>query len=395
MDRVCARQVRNLLLNLTVINFCMVSAATHLYAIDPARPDSWSALIQQADTFHVQLKLTDAERSGRQALAAANVAGVSDARLPLTYAVLASIYRDQGRCSDSRASYSRAIALYEKQVNPSPKYVFRAIAGVMDAACECDDFAAAQRLFSVYSAQLQKYRTGPSDDAWILEIQAGIARGQKHYAIAEQEFRRAIKLFWRKNEPGNLGDIVELRNNVALMVGRQGRLGEGLKELELAVSQMEAISPRFFTLAICIEQYWELTHPTGQYTRSQSGVPTCTCTRDRSIWRRQSPDGHDHAELCVPYCEPIKTNGPRHYRRRQRRRIGSPSGATPRPSTLGICRLHEELLKVADGIVTSLLRTTILTLSGGILRVGATGTQVSWKTGSNRCSLVLAAIERW
>jgi hypothetical protein len=126
--------------------------------------------VQRADTFHVQLKLADAERSGRQALAAANAVGASDARLPLMYAVLASIYRDQGRCPDSRTSYSRAIALYEKQVNPNPKYVFRAIAGLMDAACECDDFAAAQRLFRVYSAQLQKYRTGLSDDAWILDV---------------------------------------------------------------------------------------------------------------------------------------------------------------------------------------------------------------------------------
>jgi tetratricopeptide (TPR) repeat protein len=289
--------------NLTVINLCMVSAATHLYAIDAAPPDSWSVLIQQADTFHVQLKLPDAERSGQQALAAANAAGASDARLPLTYAVLASIYRDQGRCSDSRGSYSRAIALYEKQVHPNPKYAFRAIAGLLDAACECDDFAAAQRLFHVYNAQLQKYRSDRSDDAWILEIQAGIARGQKHYAVAEQGFRSAIALL-EENEPGNLGDIVELRNNMALMVGRQGRTREGLKELELAVSQMEIISPRFITLPSALNNMGSLLTQLGN-TQEASLVFQRALTLAIDLY---GEDNRRTATIMMNYAAVLRTN---------------------------------------------------------------------------------------
>jgi tetratricopeptide (TPR) repeat protein len=302
MDRVCARRVRNLLLNLTVINLCLVSAATHLYGIDPAPPDSWSVLIQQADTFHVQLKLADAERSGRQALAAAN-ATASDARLPLTYAVLASIYRDQGRCSDSRASYSLAIALYEKQVNPSPRYVFRAIVGLIDAACECDDFTAAERLFRVYSAQLQKYRTGLSDDAWILEIQAGIARGQKGYAVAEQGFRRAIAVL-EENEPGSLGDIVELRNNMAMMVGRQGRTREALKELELVVSQMETISPRFITLPSAMNNVGVLLNQLGS-TQEASLVFERALTLAIDLY---GEDNRRTAMIMLNYAAVLRTN---------------------------------------------------------------------------------------
>ncbi len=169
----------------------------------------------------MQRKFADAERSGRQALAAANATGASDARQPLTYAVLASIYREQGRCTDARASYARAIALYEKQLNPNPKYVFTAIAGLMGAAVECDDFAAAQRLFRIYRAESQEYRSDVSDDALVLVIQAGIARGQKRYALAEQWYRRAIALL-EENGPRNPGDLAGLRNNMALMVGLQG-----------------------------------------------------------------------------------------------------------------------------------------------------------------------------
>ena len=303
MDRVCARRVINLLLNLTVINLCMVSAATHLYAIDSAPLDLWSFQIQQADTFHMQQKLADAERSGRQALAAANATGASDARLPLTYAVLASIYRDQGRCTDARASYSRAIALYEKQVHPNPKYAFSAIAGLLDAACECDDFTAAQRLFRVYSAQLQKYRFDRSDDAWILEIQAGIARGQKRYSVAEQGFRRAIALL-EENEPGNLGDIVELRNNMALMVGRQGRTREGLKELELAVSQMETISPRFNTLPSALNNMGVLLNQLGR-TQEASLVFERALTLAIDLY---GEDNRRTAMIMLNYAAVLRTN---------------------------------------------------------------------------------------
>ena len=229
--------------------------------------------------------------------------GASDARLPLTYAVLASIYRDQGRCSDSRASYSRAIALYEKQVNPNPKYVFRAIAGLIDAAGECDDFAAAQRLFRVYSAQLQKYRSNLSDDAWILEIQAGIARGQKRYAVAEQGFRSAIALL-EENEPGNLGDIAELRNNMALMVGRQGRIREGLKELELAVSRMEAISPRFITLPSALNNEGNLLAQLGR-TQEASLVFERALTLAIDLY---GEDNRRTAMIMLNYASVLRTN---------------------------------------------------------------------------------------
>jgi len=233
-------------MNLRATAIFVTLTAMHAYARDLGVPDSWSLLIRQTDTLHQQGKLADAERSGRLALIAAS--GVdSDERLPITHAILASVYRDQGRCAETRVHYARAAALYQKQLHPKPKYVFSAIVGLIGEACECDDFAGAQNLFRLYAAQLRQYRSDVSDDAKIAAIQGGIDRGQKHYAAAEQQFRQAIGLLTNAGNT-NSGDLAELRSNLALMVGLQGRPEQGIDEMERAIVQMEAISPRYSTL---------------------------------------------------------------------------------------------------------------------------------------------------
>ena len=123
------------LAHLAIFAIFVTLTAMHAYARDLGVPDSWSLLIRQTDTLHQQGKLADAERSGRLALIAAS--GVdSDERLPITHAILASVYRDQGRCAETRVHYARAAALYQKQLHPKPKYVFSAIVGLIGEACE-------------------------------------------------------------------------------------------------------------------------------------------------------------------------------------------------------------------------------------------------------------------
>jgi len=250
------------MMNLRATAYFAALTAMHTYARDLATPDSWSLLIRQTDTFHQQGKLVDAERSGRMALLAARGAD-SDERLPITHAVLASVYRDQGRCSESRTHYARAAALYQKQLNPRPKYVFNAIVGLIGEACECDDVAGAQRLFRLYAPQLHQYRSDITDDAKMAAIQGGIDRGQKHYAAAEQEFRQAIGLL-AQGADSHAGDIAELRSNIALMVGLQGRPEHGIEEMERAIVQMEAISPRYSTLPAALNNMGNLLAQTGR-----------------------------------------------------------------------------------------------------------------------------------
>ena len=129
-----------------VVFACTVLAGTQLDAIDSKLPDSWDLLIRQTDELHREGKLAEAERAARMALLAANAFRPVDERLPVTHGILASVYRDQGRCSEARVNYARAAALYKKQANPNRRREFTAIADLIDTACECDDFSGARKL---------------------------------------------------------------------------------------------------------------------------------------------------------------------------------------------------------------------------------------------------------
>lgn len=216
-------------------------AATQMLAADGE--GSWETWVRSTQVLHRQYKFPEAVDSAKKALAELNKSGSSDARLPATLYLLGGIYREWGHCGEARSHYARAVAIWEKQTNVKPGLVFSALVSLISEAAECDDFAAAEKLFRIHKAALQQYRSGPLDDAKIFALHANNAQGRRKYAEAEGFYRRSLEILehYPNAKPA---DIAEIRNSMAVMIGRQGRLAESLKESERSVALFANIDSR-------------------------------------------------------------------------------------------------------------------------------------------------------
>jgi tetratricopeptide (TPR) repeat protein len=221
--------------------------ATPVLATDPEAVKSWSVLVRQSDTLHRQGNLPEAADAAKRAVALAKSFDRADLRLATSYYMLGAVYRSWGHCGDSRSNYVHALSLFEKYPGAKPRYIFNAMVGVISEASECDDHAAAQKLYRTYGPALQRYGSGPADESKILSLQGGIARGRKHFAEAEDYFRRAIQVL--EQAPGsNAADIAELRSSLAVMLSLQKRHVESLAESERSIALLENFNPRYITL---------------------------------------------------------------------------------------------------------------------------------------------------
>src|SRR6185437_306413 len=117
-----------------IVSFVITLTLSRLQATDAPSDESfvlgeqpdgeWRSLVQKAAIQLQQHKLAEAAESSKRALQIAKHFDSSDTRLAITYYQLGNINRDWGHCADSRVNYSHAIATWEKQSSPKPKFLF-------------------------------------------------------------------------------------------------------------------------------------------------------------------------------------------------------------------------------------------------------------------------------
>ena len=131
---------------------------------------------------------------------------------------------------------------------PIPDTCFNGILGLVTEASECEDFSGAEKLYRIHVAALQRYRSGPLDDAKIAVASGRICpRTGNGRHEAEDDYRRAIQIL--EQTPGSKpSDIAEIRSSLAVILILEGRHEESLAESERVVAALESIDPRYVTL---------------------------------------------------------------------------------------------------------------------------------------------------
>ncbi len=199
----------------------------------------WARATRQAQLQLRSYKFAEAVESANAALQIAKRIGPSRQSLPLSYALLGDIYRQWGRCSQSRANFSHAIEVWKKQPDPPAAPLFEAIFDLLSTLCECDDYHAAAKNFRTYETELQRLRSEPLDDAHLLGLRGTIARAAKHYRESEAYYRQEIDLLERT--PGGTPVLAaEARDSLAVVLGQEGRQAESLAESEKVISLLES-----------------------------------------------------------------------------------------------------------------------------------------------------------
>jgi tetratricopeptide (TPR) repeat protein len=239
------------LATVAIIRLYAIADTVPAYAIhiDPPRDGEWGVLTRAAQVQFHDHRLSEAAESAKQALQVAKRGPSEDNRMATNYYQLGNIYRDMGHCADARTSYSRAIAVWEKQSSPKPKYLFNTIISMLDALCECETFDVAEKTFRKFEPKLQRYQSDVQDEIQMISMRGTIFRARKNYAQAETYFRRAIQLL--EQTPGsNPVQIEEERGNLAMVIDRQGRHAESLAESERVIDFLEhSPVPHLATLA--------------------------------------------------------------------------------------------------------------------------------------------------
>ena len=172
-------------------------------ANDP--PDLW----QRAVTLYRANQFAAAAEAAKRTLAATRDLDPNSPQRAIVYGLLGDIYRGWGQaCGESRADYARAIAIWEKQSHPQPESLFTDLAKLIGAVISCNPDEAAKLLRDRYR-ELQRFRSGPIDDAKILLLRAAIAGHRRHYAEAADLFRQALRIYGKAPgpEPEKIAEI--------------------------------------------------------------------------------------------------------------------------------------------------------------------------------------------
>lgn len=207
------------------------------------QPSDWVLVARQAQTLARQARYSEAAVVAKRALQLAKSYGPTDSRLASTYHLLGLIYREWGYCAEARSYYSHAVAIWKRQSDPNPRFVFNAMTNLLSLLGECEDYPAAEKAFRLYRSDLERYRTNPLDDARILSIQAVLAGGKNQYQRAETLFRQTLDLMAKTPEAKPL-DIAGERSNLAVILCKERRYAESLEESERAIEYFEKAAPR-------------------------------------------------------------------------------------------------------------------------------------------------------
>ncbi len=204
----------------------------------PADGD-WGIQAHAAQEEFLDHKLAAAELSAKRGVQIAKRFGGADNRLAVSYYQLGNIYRDWGHCSESRANYMRAIAVWEKQPGTQPHYIFNTIVSMLGALCECDQFDVAEKMLRQYDSLLERYHSVPLDEVQILTVRATMLRARKNYKQAENYYREAIRLL--EETPGATPlRIEEVRINLAMVLDKEGHRAESLAESERVIQFLDS-----------------------------------------------------------------------------------------------------------------------------------------------------------
>jgi tetratricopeptide (TPR) repeat protein len=225
-----------------------------LLAADQAATEAgriWRGLAMNAQANVKQSRFAEAAGSGNQALRIAKHFGSSDPRLATSYHLLGIIYREWGRCGEARNNFAHAIAIWRRQPQPTPRYIFNSITSMIGAMCECDEYDAAEKAFRAYAPELQRYTADALDESKLYSLRGVLQRGKKSYGKAESYFRQAIELM--EKTPGtNAVEIALERSNLAVVFNLQHRYAESLDESERVIEVLGQAFPRHPTLVAAL-----------------------------------------------------------------------------------------------------------------------------------------------
>lgn len=212
---------------------------------EPPRVSTESLWVDAAHHAQQQLEqsqFAEAAATASQALEIAKPFGDSDTRLAATYHLLGRINRDWGHCSEARANFSHAIAVWRRQPDPDP-HVFGTIISMISTVYECGDTQAARKMLHHYEPDLRRFSSNSYDDAKLLSLRASMYGASKDYARAEELFRQAIEL-QLKSPLSKPIDIALERGNLAVALDKQGRYAESLAETDRSIQAFEQVAPR-------------------------------------------------------------------------------------------------------------------------------------------------------
>jgi tetratricopeptide (TPR) repeat protein len=230
-------------MKLLTISILCVPAMFPLMAQDQTPGSAWLPLARQAQAQLKEARFAEAAESAKQALQAAKHYGPSDSRVASTHHLLGLIYRDWGRCPEARTNYVHAIAIWKRQSEPNPRYLFNSITNLIGVLCECDEFEAAEKAYRTYASDLERDRSDSMDDARLLSLRAVLARVRKDYPRAETLFHQSIELM-EKSPKAKPVDIEAERNNLAVIFDKEGRYAESLAASERTLAFFEQNAPR-------------------------------------------------------------------------------------------------------------------------------------------------------
>lgn len=184
----------------------------------------------------------EAAVSGKRTVELARKFGDSDPHLASSYYLLGIVYRDWGRCSESRANHLSAITIWRRQPHPDDAQIFHAVASLVSVLAECEDFSAAAKTFRTYQADLRRIAIDPREQAQLLSLEASLAGGRKDYARSESLFRQAIEILDRTPGSSQI-EAMGLHNSRSVALNRLGRHEEALSEALQAANFFEQKAP--------------------------------------------------------------------------------------------------------------------------------------------------------
>ena len=276
-------------------------------AEDQARPQiavAWNSASIEAQEHLKQNRFADAVQSGKQALQLAKRFTPLDSRLADTYELLGDIYRRWKRCGDARANYAHAIAIWRRQSDPDSHHFFNSVANLIVVYCECDDYAAAERAFRTYEAEIQHYRSGLMDDAKVLTLRAMLAFHKNNYASAETLFRQAIQLMKAAPDSSPI-EIAIGRSSLAVVLDMEGRHLESLEEARAAIASFEVTSPRHPAFVTSLNNAACSLAELGRIDESERMFQR-TLAAAVALY---GDDNHVVAKIMLNYASVLRTNG--------------------------------------------------------------------------------------
>ncbi|HEY3836533.1 MAG TPA: tetratricopeptide repeat protein [Bryobacteraceae bacterium] len=228
--------------SLTIPLLALAGFSLYAESQPPAATPDWKLTALRAQALMKQSKFAEAAELGQRALVMAKRSGAPGDKVAATYHLLGMIYRNWGRCAESRANYTHAIAMWHKEAHPNPRYISASEVNYISTLCECDDFAAAQKAYHTYEKELRQNRIDTMDDAKVLSLQAVLARIRKDYVRSEALFRKTIDLMEHTPNAKPV-DIAAERGNLSVVLDKEGRQDEALEQSQQVIEVLEKESP--------------------------------------------------------------------------------------------------------------------------------------------------------